>query len=275
MSRIVSSLVLSLASRLLAAPPLAPPQAPAPAPQPAAAAPAAPANPATPEADFADGERAAAAKDYPAALASFEAAVAADPDSLRDASEYRMAVIAAGAYDRAIDFFKGLVAAHPQSAGAALNCGYAYVDKIPTAGSITQVILANTALTWFSRALELKTTWLALYTRGNSYLYWPKVFGRTPLAIADLEAAVEMSRAAPQRPYHARAWVALGDAYWKLGDLARARATWSEAAKLFPENAEVKARLARQGDELKGYIEGELDPSRRVDTNLKPVWSAP
>ncbi len=227
------------------------------------------------EADFQAGERSAAAKDYAAALPRLEAAAAADPDSLRYASEYRMAAIAARAYDRALDFFQRLVAAHPQSAAAELNYGYAYVDKIPAAGSITQVILANDALKRFTRSIELKPTWLALFTRGNSYLYWPKVFGRTPLGVADLEAAVRMSRAGAQRPYHARAWVSLGDAHWKLDEIDKARATWSEALKLFPENAELKARLARQGDELKEYIEGELDPNQRVDTDLKPVWSEP
>jgi tetratricopeptide (TPR) repeat protein len=267
MSRVVLLSILAILGHAGVTPPPAPAQGATPAP--------APTDLQRSEAEYAAGERAAAAKDYPAALSHLEAAVAADPDSLRNASEYRMTAIAAGAFDRSLDFFKQLVESHPQSAGAALNCGYAYVDKIPTAGSITQVILANDALKRFTRSIELQPTWLALYTRGNSYLYWPKVFGRTPLAVADLEAAVKLSRAVPKRPYHARAWVALGDAYWKLDDLARAHATWSEAAALFPENAELKARLARQGDELKEHIEGELDPNRRVDTNLKPVWSEP
>jgi tetratricopeptide (TPR) repeat protein len=242
---------------------------PAPSPPPAAVA-----TPAAEE-DFQAGERAAAAKDYAAALPRLEAAVAADPESLRNASEYRRTAIAARAYDRSLDFFKHLVEAHPRSAAAALNYGYAYVDKIPAAGSITQVILANSALTWFTRSLELEPTWLALYTRGNSYLYWPKVFGRAPRGVADLQAAIKMAEGAPRRPYHARAWGARGDGSWKLDDLGRARATWSEGQKLFPEDAALKARLARQGDELKEYIEGELDPNRRVDTDLKPVWSAP
>src|SRR5688572_20963414 len=84
-----------------------------------------------------------------ATLAKLEAAVAADPENLRQASEYRMAVIKAGEYDRCVAFFEKLVANHPQAANAWLNYGYAYVDKIPSAGSITQVILANTALTQF------------------------------------------------------------------------------------------------------------------------------
>lgn len=230
---------------------------------------------ADPEADFQAGEQAAAARDYAAALPRLEAAVAADPENLRYVSEYRMTVIAAKAYDHALDFFKKLVEDHPQSAAAALNYGYEYVDKIPAAGSITQVILANDALTWFNRAIELKPTWLALYTRGNSYLYWPKVFGRAPLGVADLEAAVRMSQQGPKRPYHVRAWIALGDGYWKTGDLEKARATWTAALKLFPDDPELKARLAREGDGLKEYIEGKLDPNVRVDTNLKPVWSNP
>jgi tetratricopeptide (TPR) repeat protein len=216
-----------------------------------------------------------AAQDYGAALPRLEAALAADPDSLRYASEYRMTVIAAKAYDRALDFFKKLVLDHPRSAAAALNYGYAYVDKIPAAGSVTQVILANSALTWFSKSIEIQPTWLALYTRGNSYLYWPKVFGRTPLGIADLEAAIKMSQAAPKRPYHAHAWVSLGDGYWKLDQVDKARATWSEGAKLFPDNPQLKARLARSGDDLKEYIENELDPNKRVDTDLKAVWMEP
>jgi tetratricopeptide (TPR) repeat protein len=228
-----------------------------------------------PEADFQAGEQAAAAKDYATALPKFEAALAAEPDSLRDASEYRKAVIAAKAYDRALDFFKKLVTDHPQSAAAALNYGYAYVDKMPGSGSITQVILANDALGWFSKSIELKPTWLALYTRGNSYLYWPKVFGRAPLGVTDLEVAVKMSQAVPKRPYHVRAWISLGDGYFKLDDIEKARATWSAGAKLFSDNPELQARLARQGDDLKSYIEDQLDPNKRVDTDLKPVWMEP
>jgi tetratricopeptide (TPR) repeat protein len=230
---------------------------------------------ATPESDFQAGEQATATKNYAAALPRFEAALRADPDSLRFASEYRMAVIAAKAHDRALDFFKQLTLDHPQSAAAALNYGFAYVDKVPAAGSVTKVILANNALTWFSRSVALQPTWLSLFTRGNSYLYWPKVFGRTSLSVADLEAAIKMSQAASKRPYHARAWISLGDGYWKLDDLEKARATWSEGLKTFPDNPELKARLSRQGDDLKSYIEDQLDSNKRVDTDLRPIWIEP
>ncbi len=169
---------------------------------------------------------------------------------------------------------RGLTAAHPGSAYALLNYGYAYVDKIPSAGAITRVILANTAVTLFSQAIELEPSWLALYTRGNSYLYWPKVFGRAPLAVADLERAVAMGKAHGQQPYHVRAWIALGDAYWKIDQLERARATWEEALRRFPGEPRLVARLARQGDELAALIDGELDPDKRVDTDLSVLEEA-
>jgi tetratricopeptide (TPR) repeat protein len=221
---------------------------------------------------YEEGRKAPASGDLQAALGSLEAALAADPDNLRYASEYRHVAIRAGAYDRALDFFDKLVTAHPESAFAWLNYGYAYVDKMPAAGAITQVILANEALKKFSRSLELKESWLALYTRGNSYLYWPKIFGKGPLAVADLERAVAVSRNEPRHGRHAHAYAALGDAYWRTDQPERARATWAEGARLFPQDEKLKARLARQGEELEAYIADQLDRTKRVDTDLHEMW---
>src|SRR5262245_48625432 len=94
------------------------------------------------------------------ALGALEQALQAQPDDLKAGNDYRMAVIKAGQYDRAIVFFGKLVEANPSASNAHLNYGFAYVDKIPAAGSITQVILANKALGEFTKALELKPTWL-------------------------------------------------------------------------------------------------------------------
>ncbi|HEV7505287.1 MAG TPA: tetratricopeptide repeat protein [Thermoanaerobaculia bacterium] len=222
---------------------------------------------------YEDAMKAVAAGNNAAALPLFEASLAADPDDLKSANEYRKAVIRTKEYDRAIGFFDKLTAQHPKAAYAWLNYGYTYVDKIPDAGSVTQVILANKALTNFSKSIELKKTWIALFTRGNSYLYWPKVFGRAPLGVADLEQAIALSRQEPkQRSVFVRAWIALGDAYWKTEQAEKAKATWRQALQLFPENPEIKARLARDGDELEKYIYDQLDPNKRVDTNLAPLW---
>jgi tetratricopeptide (TPR) repeat protein len=205
-------------------------------------------------------------------LAKLESALAADPDSIRYGSEYRQAVIQAKEYDRSLKFFEKLVADHPKAANAYLNYGFAYVDKIPAAGSITQVILANTALSHFSKSIEIKPSWIALYTRGNSYLYWPKIFNRAHLGVADLEQAMKMGKADKLRSYHVRAYVSLGDGYWKMDDIAKAKAVWQEGQKLFPDNTQLKARLSKDGDELKTYIDDVLDPNKRVDTDLHEIW---
>lgn len=206
-------------------------------------------------------------------LVQLEATLVADPDNLRHAGEYRQLVIRVKQYDRCIDFFDKLVAEHPQAANAYLNYGFAYVDKIPDAGAITQVILANQALSLFTKSLELKRTWIGLYTRGNSYLYWPRIFNRTKLGIADLEEAMKMQKAESRKSYHVRTYISLGDGYWKLDETAKARAVWEEGLKLFPGNAALKERVGKKDDEnLKTIINDTYDPNRRVNTSLEELW---
>src|SRR5579863_2437588 len=144
-------------------------------------------------------------------LAKFEAALSADPDNIRTGSEYRQAVIQAKEYDRCLKFFEKLVADHPQSGNAYLNYGFAYVDKIPASGSITQVILANTALSYFTKSIELQPSWIGYYTRGNSYLYWPKIFARAHLGVDDLEQCMKLQKSDKVHAYHVRAYISLGD----------------------------------------------------------------
>ena len=214
------------------------------------------------------------AEDPVAALSSMETQIGADPDNLQLGSKYRQAVIHANQYDRAIAFLEKLVADHPNSANAHLNCGFAYVDKIPAAGSITQVILANNALGQFTKSIELKPSWIALYTRGNSYLYWPVIFGRAPLGVADLEAAMRLQKTDQKKSYHVRAYVALGDGYWKTDNLDKAKALWGEGLKEFPTNSALRARVSAEGDALKTVIDDTYDITKRVDTSLEELWAA-
>jgi tetratricopeptide (TPR) repeat protein len=238
------------------------------------------------EETFEQGIKALAAKDWDKALGFLEAALAVDSDNLRYGSEYRQAALMRAQaihpkdgqppdFDRELRFFEQLLAKSPGAANAHLNYGFAYVDKIPAAGAITQVILANTALGEFTKSLELRPTWIGYYTRGVSYLFWPKIFARAKLGVADLEAAVKIQKAGPKKPYHVRAWAALGDGYWKTDELDRALATWREGLREFPDDSTLRERLSRHGDDLKTLIEAALDPNKRVDTNLKDLWRNP
>jgi len=210
-----------------------------------------------------------------AALATLEDALAAQPDDLRAGNDYRMAVIQASQYDRAIAFFDRLVKTHPNAANSHLNYGFADVDKIPAAGAITRVILANNALGEFTRSLKLKPTWIGYYTRGNSYLYWPRVFKRTRRGVADLQKALEMQRAETKRPYHVRVFVSLGDGYWKMGRRDKARSTWKEGLIAFPEDAALKTRFSYHDGEIDTLIEAVYDYTKRVDTSLLDLWRQP
>jgi tetratricopeptide (TPR) repeat protein len=206
-------------------------------------------------------------------LAALEAALTAAPDDMKAANDYRMAIIPVKQYDRSLAFFKKLTAEHPTAANAHLNYGFAYVDKIPDAGAITQVILANNALGEFTRSLELRPSWIGLYTRGNSYLFWPRIFNRTKYGVADLSEALKLQKNETKRHYHVRVYVSLGDGLWKMDDLTAAANIWREGLVQFPENERLKARLAKQGDALKAFIEADYDPAKRVDTSLKDLWT--
>jgi predicted Zn-dependent protease len=220
--------------------------------------------------DFRSAVEATAAHDYASALPKFEAALTADPDNLRYGNDYRQAVIQAKQYDRCIHFFEKLVADHPSAANAWMNYGFALVDKIPAMGSVSQAILSNNALEKFSRSIQIRPTIVARYTRGYAYMYWPRVFNRTVLAKADLEEAINKTKTVPKKSYFVWGWVTLGDAYWKLDQFDKAASVWKEGLKQFPGNAELQARLAKKGDDLKKVMDDRYDLNKRVDTD---VWA--
>jgi tetratricopeptide (TPR) repeat protein len=225
------------------------------------------------EAAFRQGMTAVQSNDFASGLHYLELAITDDPDNLRYASEYRQAIIRRKEFDRSIEFFEKLLISNPSSANLHLNYGFAYVDKIPVVGSITQVILANTALGEFTKAVDLQPTWIALYTRGESYLFWPRIFGKAPLGVADLERALVIQQKSTKKSYFARVYVALGDGYCKMDLPDKARSTWQEGLRQFPDNLELKDRLSLPMDDLLKHIENGFDPNKRVDTDLRAIWS--
>ena len=119
----------------------------------------------------------------------------------------------------------------------------------------------------------MKPSWIGYYTRGNSYLFWPRIFNRTHLGVADLQEALKLQKAGPKHFYYARVYVALGDGYWKMDNTEDAAKTWREGLAEFPDNTALKARLAARGDALTTIIDDTYDPNKRVDTSLKDLWS--
>jgi len=227
----------------------------------------------TADAEFRQGLAAVESNDFATGLHYLELAITDDPDNLRYASEYRQAIIRHKEFDRSIEFFEKLLLTHRLSANLHLNYGFAYVDKIPVAGSITQVILANIALGEFAKAVDLQPSWITYYTRGESYLFWPRIFGKAPLGVTDLEKALAIQQRSPKKSYFVRTYVALGDGYCKMDLVDKARSTWQEGLRQFPDNAQLKDRLSSHGDDLVKYIENGFDPNKRVDTDLRAIWA--
>lgn len=227
------------------------------------------------------GLAALAARDWKTAMDTLEAASAAAPNDVVIGTDYRQAVIGAATaaaslepYNRCIAFFEKLTTDHPQAPNAFLNLGFAHVDKIPAEGAITQVLLANKALGHFGKALELEESWLGYYSRGHAYLFWPPIFGRVAMGIADLEKAVEIgTKKGDRQAFYARAWAALGDGYWRQENVERAREIWKQGLSLFPNDAELKARDSRTDRaELDAFLNAHYDTTLRVATNLNEIY---
>ena len=210
------------------------------------------------DAHFEQGLKALAAKDWDNALGLMEKALQAEPDNMRYASDYRQAVLARARalhpkegqpadFDRSLKFFEQLTAANPKASIAFLNHGFAIVDKMPAAGAITQVILANTALGHFAKSIEIKPSWIAYYTRGNSYLFWPKIFGKAKLGVADLEECMKIQKATGKRPFHVRAFVSLGDGYWKLEGPGESQVRVERGAQAVPRKRRAQGQTLQAG----------------------------
>jgi glycosyltransferase 2 family protein len=212
---------------------------------------------------------------YRAAISSYEASLRADPGNLAMGAAYRQLIISHDDYDRAISFFKTLAKAHRDLANIQLDLGLAYLDKIPTMGRIRQGFLGKDAINAFGDAIAIEPTWLAYFTRGFVDLFYDGMFNRARPAVTDFEQALALQRRGPRRAFHVRTFVLLGDAYWKLKDLARAREAWTDGLKEFPGDAQLAARLAADGRALYTVIESGLDASIRQDTSLKEMIAVP
>jgi len=224
----------------------------------------------------AEQERATVDASYWRRIETFEKAIAADPENLKLAADYRQLVIAGGQFDRSIDFLERL--AKQQGSGPALpiSLALAYVDKVPTSGDIRRLYLGRDAMNALTRSIEQKPSVLAYSVRGLINLFYNTfIFHRTDKGIADLKQALALATAETPPVLLARVYVALGDGYFRLDDLARASETWSAGLAKYPEDVALKLRQSAQGRQLANVVSTALDARRRIDTSLAevlPIW---
>ena len=126
-------------------------------------------------------------------LKTFERALAVDPENLQLAAQYRQATIAAGLFDRAIDFFEKQAGRKGGGPDVQISLALAYVDKVPTAGDIRRLSLGRDAMSALTRSIAKRPCVLAYYMRGLINLYYNRfIFRRTDNGAADLTQALSM-----------------------------------------------------------------------------------
>jgi tetratricopeptide (TPR) repeat protein len=211
----------------------------------------------------------------PATLARFqryEQAIAADPENLTLAAEYRQLAIQTAQFDRSIDFLDRLADKKGSGPNIQISLALAYVDKVPPAGDIRRLYLGRDAANALTKSIALRPCALAFYMRGMINLYYNRfIFKRTDKGVADLEHALSIAPPDTPRPLVALIYVALGDGYFRLDQLAKARETWAAGLAKFPGDPRFVERLAKQGEPLADVVTGNLTASRRVDTTLVGV----
>jgi len=209
----------------------------------------------------------------PTTLAQLESRIAADPENLKIASEYRQMIIASGDYDRAIKLFDGLDKRPGAGPHAALNLGLAYIDKIPTAGAFRRISIGNNATSALTRSIQRAPSDVAYLIRGLVNLHFEKgFFHRTPEGVSDLENALRLASTDLDRKYVARIYVALGDGYWRLKQREKARDTWRTGQTRFPADERLRLRLMSPDSVVSDTISHDLDAGVRVDTSLRELF---
>jgi tetratricopeptide (TPR) repeat protein len=200
-----------------------------------------------------------------------EQAVAADPENLKLAADYRQLAIADRTFDRSIDFLEKLAKRKQSGPNIQISLALAYVDKVPTSGDLRRLYLGRDAMSALTKAIERQPSVLAYYMRGVINLFYNNfIFNRIPRGIADLEKALTL--ATPETPptLIRRTYTAIGDGQFKLGNAAKAREVWSVALAKFPGDPDLAKRLA-PGADVQDIVTTALYASRRVDTTLERV----
>lgn len=153
---------------------------------------------------------------------------------------------ASGSLDQAIRELEDRTANNPTSPDCASALGQAYLQKC---GTITDVreqgILAMQADKIFDTALALDpANWEARFTKAVALSYWPASMNKGDEVVQHFQTLIQQQETQPPQPQFAETYVWLGDQYQKAGRADDARAVWERGATLFPDQQNLKNRLA-------------------------------
>jgi tetratricopeptide (TPR) repeat protein len=156
------------------------------------------------------------------------------------------AIDAAGAIDDVIALFEQFAREHPESPGAQVELGGAYLQKVFKAGNGPEAgVWATKADKAFDAALAVDDhSWDARFSKAVSLSFWPPVFGKGTEAIKHFEILVGQQGEQASEPKFAQTWVLLGNLYQQLGKSEQALATWEKGLTMFPGNAQLEQQIA-------------------------------
>lgn len=167
------------------------------------------------------------------------------------------------ATQRATELLREWLAAEPRAieprvrmANVRAQCEIPFADMMGAGSLIGQ---ANALL---EEALQIDSThWEARFTLAMHHFHTPEFLGRGPDAIRHLEILLRQQGDAAQ-PHFANTYLYLGDLYRRGGREADATETWRRGAALFPQHAELRARL---GGAAQAAPPGEVSRAARED----------
>jgi tetratricopeptide (TPR) repeat protein len=215
-------------------------------------------------------------------LAYLQAATQAEPDNLRYANDYRIALRDHGRYGEEEVFFSHQ-AQLVSTSNITISLALVYVDEMracpkPPDGLVCQAQDSSRSISVLDKLLtQHPYNIVARYARGLNHLYWPSLMGHLPKAQVDLQYAVALTRhlGSSGNAFIPLAYAALGDVFAKDGQTDAARNVWLNGKSVTPGASILDSRLGIPQDQL---VSEENGPLRGlgvyVDTDLTIFWKS-
>ncbi len=194
-----------------------------------------------------------------------------NPDDLETGDELRNHCRSENISTECIEKLNELTEQYPKNKFLRYQAALAYVDEIPGHSLFRQGLLSSRAMGHMTEVIDWEPNdWSAYYIRGLNGLYWPTLFRKLPRAIKDFQFCISLSNKLPKgllKPYHIFAYIALGDAYVKDGDVIKGREVYRKGLGFFKSN-ELRNRIKMNPDELVKFVTELRHTDQRVDTEI-------
>jgi tetratricopeptide (TPR) repeat protein len=153
---------------------------------------------------------------------------------------------ATGKLDEAVAELEQRVASDPNSADAATALGEGYYKEAGQTDDVREkAMLAMKADQTLEAALNLDpSSWDARFTKTVGMSYWPPELNKGQEVIDQFQALIQQQEGGPPQPRFADSYLRLGDQYQKAGNPDSANQVWQRGAALFPDNEELRGKLA-------------------------------